>query len=129
MRSIHEYNAEFIRLAERNDLKESKGQRASRYLEGLKPQIRDKSGVHVMQKLHEAKNMALKAEFMLQDRGRYEPPRMDYGRENSKAPVDKRVIIREAQPRYDRFRKEKAAGKRKLVEAKEAPQPANLHSN
>ena len=56
---------EFMRLVERNDLKENEGQQAARYLEGLKPQIRDKIGVQMMQNLHEAKNMALKAEFML----------------------------------------------------------------
>ena len=37
VRSVHEYTAEFIRLTEQNDLKESEGQQASRYLEGLKP--------------------------------------------------------------------------------------------
>ena len=48
MRSIHEYIAEFMRLAERNDLHESEGQQAARHLEGLKPQIRDKIGLLVM---------------------------------------------------------------------------------
>ena len=67
MRSVHEYNAEFMRLAERNNLRESEGQQATRYLEWLKPQIRDKISVQVMRNLHEAKNMALKAEFMLHD--------------------------------------------------------------
>ena len=37
VRSIHEYTAEFMRLAERNDLSESEGQQAARHLEGLKP--------------------------------------------------------------------------------------------
>ena len=46
-----------MRLAERNDLRESKGQQAARYLEGLKPQIRDKIEVQVMRNLYEAKNM------------------------------------------------------------------------
>ena len=64
---IHEYTTEFMRLDERNDLRESEGQQAARYLEGLKPQIHDMIGVQVMRDLHEAKNMALKAEFMMQD--------------------------------------------------------------
>ena len=68
MRSVHEYTAEFMRLAERNDLRENECQQAARYLEGLKPQIRDMIGVQVMRDLHEAKNMALKAKFMMQDR-------------------------------------------------------------
>ena len=46
-----------------------------------------------MRNLHEAKNMALKAEFMLQDRGRYEPSRRNFGGENSRAPVDKGVTV------------------------------------
>ena len=56
-----------MRLAERNDLRESKGQQVARYLEGLKPQTRDRISVQVMRNLHEAKNIALKAEFMMQD--------------------------------------------------------------
>ena len=65
MRSVHEYTVEFMRLAERNDLRESEGQQAARYLEGLKPQIRDMIRVQVMRDLRDAKNMALKAEFMM----------------------------------------------------------------
>ena len=42
IRSVHKYTTEFIRLAERNDLRESEGQQMARYLEVLKPQIRDK---------------------------------------------------------------------------------------
>ena len=48
MRLVHEYTAKFMRLAEHTDLRESEGQQTVRYLEGLKPQIRDKIGVQVM---------------------------------------------------------------------------------
>ena len=44
-----------------------------------------------MRNLHEAKNLALKAEFMLQDRGRYEPPRRNYSGKASRAPVERGV--------------------------------------
>ena len=54
-----------MRSAECNDLRESEDQQAAKYFKGLKPQIRDKIGVQVMRNLHEAKNMALRAEFML----------------------------------------------------------------
>ena len=101
VKSVHEYTVKFMRLVERNDMREGEGQQTARYLEGLKPYIRDKIGVQVMRNLHEAKNMALKAKFMLQDRGRYEPSRRNCGGENSKALVDKGMIVREVQPRYD----------------------------
>ena len=35
-RSVHEYTAEFMRLAERNNLRESEGQHVVRYVDGLK---------------------------------------------------------------------------------------------
>ena len=100
-----------MRLAERNDLRESKDQQAARYLEGLQSQIKDKIGVQVMRNLHEAKNMALKAEFMLQDKDRYKHPTRNYSGENSRALVENGVTIQELQPRYDRFREEKVASK------------------
>ena len=98
MRSVHKHTAEFMRLAERNDLRESERQHEVRFLEGLKPQIRNKIGMQVMQNVYEAKIMGLKAEFMLQDKGRYEPPRRNFGGENSRAPVNKGVTVREVQP-------------------------------
>ena len=64
-----------------------------------------------MKNLHEAKNLALKAEFMFQDRERYQPPRRNYGGEASRAPIEKGVTSREPQMRYDKFREDKAAGK------------------
>ena len=47
----------------------------------------------MMRNLHDAKNMALKVEFMLQDRGRYEPLRRSFGSKNSMAPVDNGVTV------------------------------------
>ena len=128
VRTVHEYTAEFIRLAERNDLRESEGQQPARYLEGLKPQIRDKIGVQVMRNLHEAKNLALKAKFMMQDRGRCEPPRRNYGGKALRAPVERGVTSREPQMMYDKFKEEKEAGKQKVTEVKEAPKLANPYA-
>ena len=72
-------------------------------MEGLKPQIRDKIGVQVMRNLYEAQNMASKVEFMMQDRGRYESARRNYGDDNPRAPVDNTVTVQEMQPRNKRF--------------------------
>ena len=126
MRSIHEYTAEFMRLVERNDLRENEGQWTARYLEGLKPHIRDKIGVQV--NLHEAKNMTLRAKFMSQDRGRYESSRRNFSSENSRALVDNEVTVREMQPCNEFFKKDKVAGKQKVVDTKEAPKAANLYA-
>ena len=95
---------------------------------GLKPHIKHMIGMQVMRNLHEAKNMALKAEFMMQDRGRYEPVRKNFSGENSRAPDDDEVTIPEVQPPKDRYRKEKAIGKQKVVDTKETPKPTNPYT-
>ncbi|KAI5676487.1 hypothetical protein M9H77_07437 [Catharanthus roseus] len=59
----------FMRLAERNDLRESEVHQVSRYLDGLKLQIRDRIGVQVVKSVMEEKNLAIKVELMLRDRG------------------------------------------------------------
>ena len=92
-RSVHEYTVEFMRLAECNDLIDDEGQQGTRYLEGLKPQIRDMIGVQGMRDLHKAKNMALKVEFMMQDRRRIESPRRNYGSDTSGTPVDEVLTV------------------------------------
>ena len=81
-----------------------------------------------MQNLHEAKNMPLKAEFILQDRGRYDSSRKNYEDENSWALVDKEVAVRETKPRNDRFKEYKAVGKQKVAYTKEALKAANLYA-
>ena len=48
-----------------------------------------------MRDLHEAKNMALKAEFMMQDRRRIESPRKHYGSDISEAPIDDGLTAQE----------------------------------
>ncbi|KAI5683271.1 hypothetical protein M9H77_04499 [Catharanthus roseus] len=53
--SVQEYTADFMRLVERNDLRES--------------EIRDRIGVQVIKSVTEAKNLAIKAELMIRDRG------------------------------------------------------------
>ncbi|PKI72271.1 hypothetical protein CRG98_007345 [Punica granatum] len=63
-RSFHDYTAEFLRLAERNALNESESQQVARYMEGLKPTIRDKIGVQMVATVEDVRSLALKAEMM-----------------------------------------------------------------
>ncbi|KAI5676564.1 hypothetical protein M9H77_07514 [Catharanthus roseus] len=72
-RSIQEYTADFMRLVERNDLRESEVH-----------QIRDKIGVYVVKSMTEAKNLATKAELMIRDRGgsRIEGNKRTYDNDN-----------------------------------------------
>ena len=81
-----------------------------------------------MRNLHEAKNLALKAEFILQDRGKCETPRRNYGGKASRASMEKGVTNWEPQMRYDKFREEKAADKQKVSEVQEASKPANPYA-
>ena len=83
-------------------------------------------GVQVMQDLHEAKNMALKDEFMMQDQRRTESPRRNYGSDISRGPIDEGLIAQEQQPKIDHLGKEKAVGKQKVVDNKETPETSLL---
>ncbi|KAG6382363.1 hypothetical protein SASPL_157967 [Salvia splendens] len=65
-RSVHEYTCGFNRLTTRNKLLETMAQKVARYLDGLKPQIRNKIGIQAIHSLRDAKGFALKAEQMIQ---------------------------------------------------------------
>ena len=45
-----------------------------------------------------------------------------------RAQVERGVTSRELQMRYDKFREEKAVGKKKVNEVKEAPKPVNPYA-
>lgn len=61
-RSIHKYTAEFIRLSERNNLRETENQQVARYLSGLRGNIRDRMGLQPVYDVQQARSMALRAE-------------------------------------------------------------------
>ncbi|XP_012849859.1 PREDICTED: uncharacterized protein LOC105969631 [Erythranthe guttata] len=61
-RSVHEYTAEFMRLLERNNLRENENQQVARYLNGLRSNIRDRIGLQPVYNVDNAQGMALRAE-------------------------------------------------------------------
>ena len=67
--------------------------------------------LQVIRDLLEAKNMALKAEFMMQDRRRIESFIRNYESDISEAQVVEELTDQEQQPLKDRLREEKVVGK------------------
>ncbi|XP_021824065.1 uncharacterized protein LOC110765287 [Prunus avium] len=61
-RAVEDYTDEFLWLAKRNSLNETQGQTVSRYVNGLTTSIQDRIGLQVFWDVHEAQNMAMKAQ-------------------------------------------------------------------
>ncbi|KAI5661220.1 hypothetical protein M9H77_20543 [Catharanthus roseus] len=103
-----------MRLAERNNLRENEVYQVSRYLDGLKPQIRDRIRVQVVKSMTEAKNLAMKAEIEGNRRtyGNDNFQRSNSGEETSRSFVDRskaaqgwnQVCFEESGGRSIRFR-------------------------
>ena len=87
-KSVNEYTAEFLRLAERNKLPKSENQQAARYLCGLKQTIIDKIGVQMVFSVQEAINLAMKAELLILEQAHGTNYRR-YGGVDNKVPSDK----------------------------------------
>ena len=66
---MNEYTSKFLRLAIRNQLsKVIINRQAACYFGGLRANIRDKIGVQMVLSVQDARNLALKAEFMYQEK-------------------------------------------------------------
>ena len=74
-----------------------------------------------MRNLHEANNMVLNTEFMMQDRGRYESAKRNFSGQNSRALMENEVTVFEMKLGKEHFQEDKVAGKQKVVETKEVP--------
>ena len=61
-KAVEDYTDEFLRLGERNSLNETQGQTVSRYVNGLTTTIQDRIGLQVFWDVHEAQNIAMKAQ-------------------------------------------------------------------
>ena len=123
-----------MRLAERNDLRESEGQQVARYVDGLKLQIKDKIGVTVLRSMCEAKNMALRAELMLNDRNtRFDGGARRYGIKRaerigtSRATDDKEKVVVE-KPGSSGEKKNDRAMEKRPMESKEGHKQPNPYA-
>ncbi|KAL9685407.1 hypothetical protein QQ045_022857 [Rhodiola kirilowii] len=63
-RSVEEYTNEFLRLSERNELKETDNQKVARYISGLKGSIQEKKWLQTVWSVATTSSLALKAELM-----------------------------------------------------------------
>ena len=127
-KTVQEYTDEFMRLAERNDLRETEGQQVVSYLGGLKPQTREKIGAQVLWTLNEAKNTDLRVELMLQDRGnRWDTNRRGYGGDNyNKTSTKNPKTTLESVSNIER-KEDKSVGKRN-IEPKESQKTSNPYA-
>ena len=98
MRNVNEYASEFMRLAERNQLSESDNQQIARYLNGLKPNIRDKIGIQMVLSEQETRNLALKVELMLSEKAHNDNYCQYSGNENKQVVFDRGKSVQGAQP-------------------------------
>lgn len=63
-RTIHDYTAEFLSLADWNNPREIEDQQVARFLKGLKSSIWDEIGQHVVYTFKHAHNLALNTEVL-----------------------------------------------------------------
>lgn len=61
-RSIHDYISDFLKLMERNKLRETDDQQVSRFMNKLKPLFQDRMGLQVVYTFEQAYNPSLKVE-------------------------------------------------------------------
>ncbi|PKI75489.1 hypothetical protein CRG98_004159 [Punica granatum] len=109
-RSVHDYTAEFLKLAERNALNESESQQVARYMKGLKPTIRDKIGMHMVATVDDARSLVLKAERMAQNKGN--PYRKNFAESSQTSAERSRVTKPPGLNKQGQGNSDKSAGKK-----------------
>ena len=62
-RTVNKYMEKFDKLANRNDLEETKDQRISRFVHGLQVSIRDQVSLQTLYTLNEAATLSKKIEY------------------------------------------------------------------
>ena len=106
----------------------------ARYIDGLKMQIRDKIGVTVLRNMSEAKNMALRAELMLNEKStrfdggnhRCGVKRDEHSRESRVVAGKEKNIVEKPSGSSDK--KEERAMEKRPMEFKEAYKQTNPYA-
>ena len=95
-------------------------------MEGLRPTLRDRIGVQVIRTLCKAKNLALKAELMQQERSRRNYEGYKAAGSDERIKSSQEYTVRN-NPIYKRPQDDKAAGKRPMNERNEREVIRDLH--
>ncbi|CAN0903013.1 hypothetical protein LINGRAHAP2_LOCUS22325 [Linum grandiflorum] len=93
---VTEYTTEFLRFLERNKLGDTKGQKVTRYINGLKGSIQEKTRLQTVWTITEASTLAMKAELMEKSPKNFSS--FQRSQENSDVAIDKEKGVGPKEP-------------------------------